>query len=576
MTALPARLSRGEAALCFAIALLLDILSAGRSSPVGLSGQLLNPDSYMRMVRLRDMVAAGTPLHAVARDGSGDGTILHWSHLLDGVLLLLAAPLRVVLPAEAALHSAALLIGPLAVGGAGVAAAWVLAPMTVAGTRWTAAVLAGLAPPVIVYGFPGVAHHHVPLGIAALLLAGTAGRLAGGQARAGWAMGAVAGLAIWLSPEAMPFAMLAFGAAGVAWLAADQPRPVAAGMLRAALAFLAIIAVAIAIDPPSGGRAALEIDRVSATYLLLAAITLAIAGVLTRLQGRRWIGVLVGALGLAAWLAMFPDVLRGPDAAAPEAGAMFAGIEEMLPVSGWAKGLLFLGDGAIALLFCLAMAWRARAWTWLYAAGAMGLLLALAALHIRFATYPTLAGAAVLPAILNALTRRLAAQPNRLAFARVGMLLAALLPTRADSLAAMLSPAPPVSASLPCPVAPFAPHLAALGDAVVLGDVNDTPELLYRSGIRTVASLYHRNVPAFLRMRDAWREPPGASPGPAFRATRARYVLACPPGPRSAMVAGMAETTLLDRLRAGAPPPWLRRVTADPASGFVLYEAVPE
>ncbi len=568
------RLSRPEAWLCFAVAAALDTASGLRSSPGVLQGQLLNPDSYMRMVRLRDMVAAGTPLHAVMRDGSGAGTVLHWSHLLDAVLLLLALPFRLIMPGDAALQAAAMLLGPLSVGSAGVAAAWAMAPITVAGTRWMAAALAGLAPPVIVYGFPGVAHHHAALGVAALLLAGAAGQVAAGTPRAGWLLGGVAGLGIWLSPEAMPFALLAFGGGGVAWLTAARPEPIAAGLLRAGATFLAVTLLALAIDPPSGGRSAIELDRISAAYVLLAAITTAVALGLTRLAGRRWLGVLLGAAGIAAWLAAFPDVLRGPDAAAPEAAAMFAGIEEMLPVSGVPQAVLFLGDGTIALLFCLAMAWRRRAWTWAYAAGSLLFMLALGALHIRFATYATLAGAAALPAIMNAITRRCAGRPNLTALGRVGMLVLALAPTRADGIAAQFGgpPALAPSAATPCPIAPFAPHLAALGDAVVLSDVNDAPELLYRSGIRTVASLYHRNVPAFLRMRDAWREMPGETPGPAFRATGARYVLVCPSGPRTAMVAGLAETTLLDRLRAGAPPAWLRRVVADPASGLVLFE----
>ena len=132
-----------------------------RAAPGALHGDLLTPDSYMRLVRLDDMIAAGRALHGVARDGSGAGAVLHWSHLLDLVLLTLALPLRVLMPWHDALHGAALAIGPLGVGLCGVAAAWVLAPLTAPGTRWAAAALAGMAPPVIAYGFPGVAQHHV-------------------------------------------------------------------------------------------------------------------------------------------------------------------------------------------------------------------------------------------------------------------------------------------------------------------------------------------------------------------------------------------------------------------------------
>jgi hypothetical protein len=38
-------------------------------------GGLSNPDRYMRLVRLRDMLTEGTVLDTVARDGSGHGTV---------------------------------------------------------------------------------------------------------------------------------------------------------------------------------------------------------------------------------------------------------------------------------------------------------------------------------------------------------------------------------------------------------------------------------------------------------------------------------------------------------------------
>jgi hypothetical protein len=92
--------------------------------------------------------------------------------------------------------------------------------------------------------------------------------------------------------------------------------------------------------------------------------------------------------------------------------------------------------------------------------------------------------------------------------------------------------------------------------------------------VRTVGSLYHRNVPAFLRLRAAWREVPAAAPGPDFTATGATLVLVCPRPQRSPLVDGLPPTTLYDRLGAGNPPPWLRRLAVDPASGFVLYGVV--
>ncbi len=171
-----------EAVLCFTIASTLSVATGLRLSRAVLHGALVDPDSYMRLVRLRDMVDRGTPLHAVARDASGDGAVMSWSHLLDSLMLLLALPLRPFTTPAVALHGAALALGPLEVGLLGAAAAWALAPLAERRWRWTAPVLAGLAPPIVTYGMPGVAHHHVLAALVAVMLAGTAGRAAhGGQ-----------------------------------------------------------------------------------------------------------------------------------------------------------------------------------------------------------------------------------------------------------------------------------------------------------------------------------------------------------------------------------------------------------
>src|SRR5690348_252256 len=105
-----------EAAAYFLLAVMLDLVLGLRAPGNVLAGSLLNPDSYMRMVRLRDMLAQHALLDVVPRDGSGDGTLLPWSHLLDALILLLSVPLRAVMSGSQALHGAALALGPIGVG----------------------------------------------------------------------------------------------------------------------------------------------------------------------------------------------------------------------------------------------------------------------------------------------------------------------------------------------------------------------------------------------------------------------------------------------------------------------------
>src|SRR5579864_4079022 len=60
-------------------------------------GTLVNPDSYMRLVRIQEALDHGRWFgDVVSGDVSGLGDVLPWSHLLDGLILLLRAPLRAI------------------------------------------------------------------------------------------------------------------------------------------------------------------------------------------------------------------------------------------------------------------------------------------------------------------------------------------------------------------------------------------------------------------------------------------------------------------------------------------------
>ncbi|MBV8095264.1 MAG: hypothetical protein JO110_18940, partial [Acetobacteraceae bacterium] len=90
---------------------------AGRDAFWGaMRGSLVNPDSYMRLIRLQEILRQQAPLHTVPRDGSGLGTVLHWSHLLDSIVLALACPLVPVFGWHAALYWIAVAFGPLSLG----------------------------------------------------------------------------------------------------------------------------------------------------------------------------------------------------------------------------------------------------------------------------------------------------------------------------------------------------------------------------------------------------------------------------------------------------------------------------
>jgi len=230
---------------------------------------------------------------------------------------------------------------------------------------------------------------------------------------------------------------------------------------------------------------------------------------------------------------------------------------------------------AAAVLLWLAVRDRQIAWRsvlWVYAALCVAALVLLGELHVRFAIYGEAAAAAVMPVALTECTRLLAARPLAVqAILRSLAVLLVLLATRANVLAQHLAPdAHPSSPDSRCSVRKAARLLAPYAGQVVLSDANDAPELLYRTQLKTVGSLY-RNVDGFMRLRAAWRSGPSRLEPQEVSATGATFVLFCPRSPRSILVADLPEQTLLDRLTRGEVPPWLHLVATDPQSGFSLY-----
>ncbi|MDE1897006.1 MAG: hypothetical protein KGH91_08025, partial [Rhodospirillales bacterium] len=120
----------------------------------------------------------------------------------------------------------------------------------------------------------------------------------------------------------------------------------------------------------------------------------------------------------------------------------------------------------------------------------------------------------------------------------------------------------------------IAPLLAPAAGQVVLAQPEDTPELLYRTHIFTVGSLYHHGIAGFMKDRAAWRATPGTTPPQAVTATGAKYVLFCPEAGRYLLVNDLPNKTLWDSLNKNAPPPWLRAVGRN-KNGWTLYKIVP-
>jgi hypothetical protein len=365
----PRPMSPGDAAVYFLIGAVLDIIIGLPHLGDVLHGALLNPDSYMRLVRLREIVAQRELVYVIARDGSGDGTLLAWSHLMDGVLLALSAPLRPFMGEWQAVQWVAVAFGPLCVGLLSLALVWAAWPITDRQWRWTAPLLAASSLFVAGYGLPGIVHHHVLIALTIVMSAGWAVRAGPAGAKAGWHMGLWCAAGLWLTPETMPFTLIAFGGVGLAWLSRPSHPGYRAALRSAGTGFLLLIALALAIDPPYGGYQDAELDRLSLVYLVLAIAVCAIGWTLWQLgrlplsaARRRAIGFAVALAGLGLWLALFPGVIKGHYALmdAARMQVFFGVLSEMQPIGTLHDAWADLLDGVLATLAVAAIAIRRR------------------------------------------------------------------------------------------------------------------------------------------------------------------------------------------------------------------------
>lgn len=564
---------------------LLSVVFSAHHLVAVLGGELRNPDSYMRLTRLIATLRQGTPMHEIMRDASGDGAVVHWSHLIDGVLCALSLPLQIFLAPADALHLAALIFGPLNLGILGVAVAWAAAPFSDRRWLWLAPLTIALAPAILPYGLVGVVHHHVPSVTIAVMTGGLAVRVIAGiaNAHAGRALGIWAGIGIWLTPETLPLSMLAFGALWLVWVWQDGARAAATAIADTSKAFAVTVTTAWLVNPPFGGHLTQDIDRVSIVFVGLALAIAAIGRIILVLDERalprssRLIWSMTGGIGCAVvWACLFAQTLFAVHAAMDDAlaHAMFQNINEMAPVRSLNQWFNYLLTGCLAVATLIALTLRSRIAVMFYLTLCGLVLIALGQMHLRFASYPEALGAIMVPIAVSWWAQAVIGWPAwRQPLPRVAtIVLFVLVPFVAE----LSQPGKTATAGEPrldsaCPVHGLAPMLAPYTGQVVLTDVNKAPELLYRTQILTVGSLYHRNQTGFSRLYAAWRSMETQDVPPSFTDARIGFVLFCRMPGRSAMVKDLPATTLLDRLGRGEIPAWLVPVAEDQASGHTLY-----
>ncbi len=560
--------------LLFLLGAGLEIVVGAQAWPGVFAGNLSDPDSYMRLERILQGIHAGHLTNIVARDDSGAGVLVEWSRMLDAVIWALALPFAALIGWKKALLVAGVALGPIGTGLLGVALAFAAERFVLRGLLWILPLSAALLPALQNYAMPGTVTHHVLLLAAIAATAGLVVRAWDGDSGWNFLAGLAGGFAVWLTPETMPFVLLCYGILFLHWLEIAE----GAALAACGAGFFDVLGFGLAIDPPYGGYGVVETDRLSVVFVALGIALLLIGAALWRLERvksfplRRAAGIAVAVAVFAAWLALFPKILLGPYGLMSPADAklFFGQIEEMQPAAPDVTSFAFLWPGMLALVIAAVRALQSRDWRWWYVFACLCLACVLGVKFLRFAPVASAAAAILVAIAATRVSVRFADRQGLAAAGRILLLALLLLAPRLPALAQAHQPAVGPS----CDLRSFAPSLDVAAGKVVLADVNETPELLWRTKILTVGSLYHHGIAGFLRDRAAWRAAPGTAEPPEVAATGAAYVLFCTGAGRSGLVADLPKSSLWDALLAGQAPPWLGVAAAEQKTGWRLYKVL--
>ena len=575
--------------------------------PEVLDGTFLGPDSYMRMVRVTELLQGeGWYDSTIIRSNAPFGDTLHWSRPFDLLLVLFALPPAPLLGFDAALRWTAPFISPLLQLACAAALAWAAAPVL---SRERALLAAGifLVQPALLPAFlPGRPDHH---GFLVLVFVLALGWILRSLARSGAtgpaaAAGAAAGLALWASLELATIVIVGLAGLALAWLIEGG-----AGRQRQNLAFTAglsaVLAGALLVEYPPAALLSVAFDKVSIVHLSLALLAVvfwaATAAVsrsrLTDSRSRRLtFGVAGAALAATCLYLLFPKVIGGPMVEVDpqirdiwlDRVSEMSGIRLDTP-EGLRLFLTFFGTGLLGLPLLLHIFVRERGWTEnpAWPGIALGILIALplGLLHSRMAGFAALLLTLPLAELVGralqwcqdiaATLPRALLRSLILATALGGGVAAAQLVTPAEDRQA----APSLGGA--CPLSSMAALLAESTERApltILTMPDYGPELLYRTPHAVIGTPYHRNGSGITDSHTAMTSP---EPGTARRILEARgvdLVLLCPgqaeanffrPRPE----ASTATPSLYDRLLADLPPAWLQAVVLPPelAKRFKLF-----
>jgi hypothetical protein len=589
----------------------LSVVLIWKVFPGVLAGKLIDPDNYMRLVRVNRLFETGAWFDSsIPRSNAPFGEVLHWTRPFDVLLLVGSAILLPFFSFSEALFWSGVFVSPLLLLLIGYSAVWASAPLSGRRFRFLAMITLLAQVGVLQSTLPGRPDHHSLHILIFVLTVGMAIR---------WLMkpfsrqisgltGGLVGAGLWVGPEFLvPLALLL--ACGL-FLWIRKGKDLAGKNLWFSLGLVGVLLLALLLEHRPSDLLSVEYDRISILHVVIAGSAVLFWGGISKLPGHRaglhhvkgriiWT-LLAGPLALGVLVALFPSFLSGPEAGIhPRLMPLWRTyvVEDQplvssMGMSEWGDFLFYLGP----VVFCLPfLAWILfKEWdkptgdVWVLLGIFLLTFTGLALFRIRFVPYPEVVFIIVsvtlisrilplLHGIRNALLGTLLRSGVAFGIICGPLLLGAALmgagePAGQESAAALASD---------CPITDMAVVLAdldAFGGApqVIATHMGYGPEILYRTHHRVIGTPYHRNADGILSLFSILAATDLTEARRLVEERGVGLILVCPHHSwiYSASEEGTSgDASFHNQLVAGQVPDWLETVnlTGEIPGGFLLF-----
>lgn len=557
------------------------------------SRQLFDTDGYARAVRVLDLVQGRNSWFDgwFHQANAPFGHPMHWTRLVDALLIGLSSPFAPFMGWRDAIYAAAMIFGPLLHVLLGFAVAWVARPLMGAGAAYLAGLAVAVQSGILSYSSAARPDHHIAILLPAVFMLGCLVRLfQRPTARIAIWGGIAAAAGLWVSVEFLAPLVLAQAAFGVWWITTGKGLQSAVWFGRSVLGGILVV---LLVERGPFDWATTEFERISIVHLVFVALTWITWEGLVKLRPMQTAFNRCGALALAGGLTVlvmatrFRPFLGGPFADLPEELKAYwlNNVAELAPLwnassQRWSNLILLIGAALVGILVGLLAAREQRrrgqtAAPWLLITAWLLLFTFLAVRNIRFVIYAEALAAVPLAWWAGLyLSKRRGVRPwlrsLRRAFVMALVVVGFAVP--AGVAWAIEGPSDEATVRGDCDLREITPALgnaiATVPGAVVLAAIDAGPELLWRLPVRIIADPYF-NTEGILDARDVFRSEDSS----AFRAILDRrgvdFVLVCE---NDVELSAFGPDSLHGRLTAGMPPEGFRLLERRPPFALYAYD----